>query len=99
VRELSNALEHMVVVDADGVLDIDDLPMELGQGARTDGEAPRPAGLDDLVGKSLDEIEKLFIAETLKLTGGNREEAAKMLGIGERTLYRKIDKYELQRPG
>jgi len=37
----------------------------------------------------------LFIAETLKVTVGNREEAAKMLGIGERTLYRKIKQYEL----
>ena len=39
------------------------------------------------------EVERLFIAETLKLTGGNREEAAEMLGIGERTLYRKIKEY------
>jgi two-component system response regulator HydG len=42
------------------------------------------------VGKTLDEIETYYIAETLKLTGGNREEAAKILRIGERTLYRKI---------
>jgi two-component system response regulator HydG len=37
----------------------------------------------------------MFIAETLKVTGGNREEAAEMLGIGERTLYRKIKEYGL----
>jgi two-component system response regulator HydG len=95
VRELSNAVEHLVVVDGDGVLDLDDLPLELGEPSAADGEAPPPAALDALVGKPLDEIEKLFIAETLKFTGGNREDAAKMLGIGERTLYRKIDKYEL----
>ena len=53
------------------------------------------AGLHDLVGKSLSELEGLFIAETLKVTGGNREEAAEMLGIGERTLYRKIKEYGL----
>ncbi len=41
------------------------------------------------------ELEGLFIAETLKSTGGNREEAAEMLGIGERTLYRKIKEYGL----
>jgi two-component system, NtrC family, response regulator HydG len=35
----------------------------------------------------------MFISETLKVTGGNREEAASMLGIGERTLYRKIKEY------
>ena len=37
----------------------------------------------------------MFIAETLEFTGGNREEAAEMLGIGERTLYRKIKEYQL----
>jgi two-component system response regulator HydG len=47
------------------------------------------------VGKSLSELESLFIAETLKVTAGNRTEAASMLGIGERTLYRKIKEYGL----
>ena len=51
--------------------------------------------LSSLAGESLDTVERLFISETLKLTGGNREEAAKMLGIGERTLYRKIKEYGL----
>ena len=36
------------------------------------------------------------IRETLKLTGGNREQTAKMLGIGERTLYRKLKEYGLR---
>jgi two-component system response regulator HydG len=48
-----------------------------------------------LVGKSMADIERLFIEETLKITAGNREEAATMLGIGERTLYRKIKEYGL----
>ena len=48
-----------------------------------------------MVGRRLDEIERVFIGETLKLTGGNREQAAEMLGIGERTLYRKIKEYQL----
>jgi two-component system response regulator HydG len=99
VRELSNVVEHMVVVDGDGVLDVDDLPQEWTETPETAGAAPeRPAtadGLAALVGKPLEEIESLFIAETLKLTGGNREEAAKLLGIGERTLYRKIEKFGL----
>ena len=43
----------------------------------------------------LEEIEKNYIAETLKLTTGNREEAARLLGIGERTLYRKLKEYNL----
>lgn len=95
VRELKNVIESMVVVDFDEVLDVDDLPPELG------GSEPLPLveadgdGLSDLVGRPLSELERLFIAETLKTTGGNREEAASMLGIGERTLYRKIKEYGL----
>ena len=37
-----------------------------------------------------------FIRETLRLTAGNREQAAKLLGIGERTLYRKLKEYGLR---
>jgi len=94
VRQLRNAIESMVVVDYDEVLDVDDLPLELA-----DGPPPAAAGahdgLADLVGKPLAEIEGLFIGETLKAAGGNREEAAGLLGIGERTLYRKIKEYGL----
>jgi two-component system response regulator HydG len=53
------------------------------------------AGLAALVGRPLEEVERLLITETLKLTGGNREQAAELLGIGERTLYRKIKEYQL----
>ncbi len=56
---------------------------------------PAAGGPATLTGRSLEEVEKYFIAETLKLTGGNREETARMLGIGERTLYRKIKEYGL----
>jgi len=44
---------------------------------------------------SFNEIEKQAIAETLAKTKGNREKPAKILGIGERTLYRKIKEYDL----
>jgi two-component system response regulator HydG len=44
---------------------------------------------------SLDELEKQAIEETLAKTNGNREKTAKILGIGERTLYRKIKEYNL----
>jgi two-component system response regulator HydG len=94
VRQLRNAIETMVVLDADGLLDIDDLPPELI-------DAPPPTavvaavggGPLELIGHPLDDIERWAIEETLKLTGGNREEAAKVLGIGARTLYRKLEKY------
>ena len=99
VRQLRNVIESMVVVDYDGVLDVDDLPSELVEQVEATGEEiPNTSGagsLSSLVGKPLEEVEKLFITETLKLTGGNREEAAEMLGIGARTLYRKIKEYGL----
>ncbi|MGL4594548.1 MAG: sigma-54 interaction domain-containing protein, partial [Thermoguttaceae bacterium] len=63
-------------------------------GDESTGEAS--SDLQNLVGQSLEEIEKRFIIETLRVTGGNREESANMLGIGERTLYRKIREYKIQ---
>ena len=94
VRQLRNVVESMVVVDYDSLLDTDDLPEELADPVEAESE-PSTASLTTLVGKPLQEIERLFIAETLRVTGGNREEAASMLGIGERTLYRKIKEYQL----
>ncbi len=94
VRQLRNVIESMVVVDYDGLLDLDDLPEELAGPAPPIGE-PASASLVHLVGRPLEEIERLFIAETLRVTGGNRELAASQLGIGARTLYRKIKEYGL----
>ena len=82
----------MVVMDADGVLDTDDLTEELQQAA-SGGKGDGHLGVDTLVGKSLEEIERHYIAETLRLSHGNREEAARLLKIGERTLYRKLKEY------
>ena len=94
VRQLRNVVESMVVVDYDGLLDLDDLPEELAEHA---GPSPQPqtTSLAGLVGRSLEEVERLFLAETLRACGSNREEAARLLGIGERTLYRKIKEYGL----
>lgn len=94
VRQLRNFVESMVVVDMDGVLDVDDLPPELAElaGSSTETSACGPS---ELVGKSLAEIERWAVEQTLRLTGGNREDAARILGIGARTLYRKLKEYEL----
>ena len=99
VRQLRNVIESMVVVDCDGMLDVDDLPMELDPAGATPAASASAVdmhvGISALIGRPLEEVERLFITETLKLTGGNREQAAEMLGIGERTLYRKIKEYQL----
>lgn len=99
VRQLRNVIESMVVVDCDETLDVDDLPLELDPSAAPANATAVVVGDDQgiagLVGRPLEEIERIFIGETLKLTGGNREQTADMLGIGERTLYRKIKEYKL----
>ncbi len=97
VRELRNFIDSMVVLDHDGVLGVDDAE---GSDVLLRGTpGPAAAGAADgarLVGRPLAEVERYCIEEALKLTGGNREEAAHMLGIGERTLYRKIQDWKQQ---
>ena len=72
------------------------MPPERDDGAPSqDGEQPELLiGESNLVGQPLSVIERWAIEETLKLTGDNREEAAKVLGIGARTLYRRLDQYK-----
>jgi len=93
VRQLRNAVETMVVLDTDSLLDVDDLPPELStvdERTAAAGEGPLT-----LVGKPLWEYERWAIEQTLKLTNGNREETARILDIGARTLYRKLEKFQL----
>jgi len=92
VRELKNTIESMVVMDSDGVLDVDDLTEDVEAAAPPAADPAGPGG-PNLIGQSLDEIEKFYIIGTLRQTAGNREEAARLLGIGERTLYRKLKEY------
>ena len=93
VRELRNCIEHMIVATTDEVLGEDDLPEYMLEQAGAAGEEPSLAAL---AGQPLEEVEKRHIARTLELVDGNREKAAELLGIGERTLYRKIEKYGLR---
>jgi two-component system, NtrC family, response regulator HydG len=94
IRQLRNALETMAVLDVDGMLDVDDLPPELADAPATTGPPTAGGGPLELIGQTMDDIERWAIEETLKLTNGNREEAAKILAIGARTLYRKLEKYQ-----
>lgn len=102
VRELRNAVETMVVLDSDGELGLDDMPIMLRDQAAaladvTMPEAPEPQRNADpsyeLLGKTLAEVEKDLLLQTLEALGGNRQKAAVQLGIGERTLYRKLKEY------
>ena len=89
VRELRNCVKTMVVLAESELLDVADLPFEMHQ------QAGGQDNLSSLAGVNLNELEKTAIRRTLEMVDGNREMAAKMLGIGERTLYRKIKEYGL----
>ncbi len=92
VRELLNVVQKMLVMgEAEDVVDVRDVPEEV----RADG-AQETTGLGSLAGVGLDRLEKVAIRQTLAMTGGNREQAAQLLGIGQRTLYRKLKEYGLR---
>jgi two-component system response regulator HydG len=94
IRQLKNLIDSMVVVDRDGILGLDDLPE--GEPISQVPLAPgSPNRFPNLLGQTLDAIERYYVEQTLELTEGNREEAARLLGIGERTLYRKIKQWGL----
>jgi two-component system response regulator HydG len=92
LRQLRNCIRTMVVMCDRDRLDVQDIPPEIVQRRQLlpGSRVPR-----DLAGVSLNELEKQAIVDTLAKTKGNREKAAKILGIGERTLYRKIKEYNL----
>jgi two-component system response regulator HydG len=97
VRELRNFIESMVVMDYDGVLGVDDVQDSRVMQKGRSGVSPATTGSSaNLVGRPLGEVERYLVEEALKLTGGNREEAARLLDIGERTLYRKIQEWKQQ---
>ncbi len=92
IRQLRNAIRTMVVMCDRDRLDVSDIPPDIAQRRQLTGSSAAPT---NLAGVSLNELEKKAILDTLTKTDGNREKAAKILGIGERTLYRKIKEYNL----
>ena len=92
VRELKNQIESLVVFHQDDAIRLKDLPYELRSGAAApaaDGRVQTRSGAP----KTMAEIERQAILETLERTTGHRAEAAKMLDIGLRTLQRKLKEY------
>ncbi len=92
VRQLMNTIQSMVVIAEGEKIEPRHLPPEIRQA----GNADAPGSPADTGGMSLDQIEKKAIRDALRVTAGNREQAANMLGIGERTLYRKLKEYGLK---
>ncbi|MFA5865027.1 MAG: sigma-54 dependent transcriptional regulator [Phycisphaerae bacterium] len=94
VRELRNVIESMVVLTDKKTLDLEDIPEEI-RSQSSDVKTTAIVPLTSLAGKSLQELEKEHIRNTLQMTKGNREQAASILGIAPRTLYRKLKEYDL----
>jgi two-component system response regulator HydG len=84
VRELENTIERAIVLTRDATIGVDALPPTILTSSRIPTQIVIP------IGTKMREVQRRMIAETLKQTNGNRELAAKFLGIASRTIYRKI---------
>jgi DNA-binding NtrC family response regulator len=89
VRELENAIERAVALGSGPILHAGDLPTSLQYG--TGDKLPQN---DELL--PLEELERRAILRALREAGGDKLAAARMLGIGKTTLYRKLKQYESQ---
>ncbi|OGR12325.1 MAG: hypothetical protein A2341_15220 [Deltaproteobacteria bacterium RIFOXYB12_FULL_58_9] len=86
VRELRNCIESLVVMSHKSVIDLADLPPQLRQTAEL-GDVNLP------LGRTLDHVSREYLLRTLDSVGGNKARAARILGIGNKTLYRKLQEY------
>src|ERR1700686_3787376 len=89
VRELENAIERAVALGSGPILHVGDLPSSLQY--PTTERAPEK---DEIL--PLEELERRAILRTLRETGGDKLSAARMLGIGKTTLYRKLKQYHME---
>ena len=108
VRELENAVERAVIIAAGRQIELDDLPAAIGnvtserqamvrvERAQAASEG-RSAKLEIDVPSSMDEIERHAIEATLDYTSGDKTRAARLLNIGRKTIYRKLEQYNGQR--
>ena len=93
-RELENAIERAVALAESGNLIPEDLP----------DRVRNQAGATTLIARArerrltLDELEREYIVEILRMSGKNKSRAAEILGVDRRTLHRKLDEYRAQDP-
>ncbi len=107
VRELENAVERAVIIAAGRQIELDDLPTAIGnvvserqamvrmERAQAASEG-RNTKLEIDVPSSMDEIERHAIEATLDYTSGDKTRAARLLNIGRKTIYRKLEQYHGQ---
>lgn len=90
VRELENAIERAVALGSGPFVAVHDLPSNL----QYPSSDRAPASEEVL---PLEELERRAILSTLRQTGGDKQAAARALGIGKTTLYRKLKQYQIER--
>src|ERR1051325_10039943 len=104
VRELENAIERAVIIASGREIELGDLPEATSKIAleardRIKVERARAASegrtttFEVTVPSSMEEIERQAIEATLDYTEGDKSHAARALGIGRKTLYRKLEQY------
>jgi len=105
VRELENAIERAIIIASGRQIELDDLPEAISQKASeafaharqeraaAAGEG-RAIGIEIELPSAMDEIEKQVIEATLDYTDGDKSHAARLLNIGRKTLYRKLEQFE-----
>ncbi|MGC1485375.1 MAG: sigma-54 dependent transcriptional regulator [Candidatus Acidiferrum sp.] len=89
VRELENAIERAVAMGSGPIVHVGDLPSNLHYPS-----SERVPDKDELL--PMEELERRAILRTLRETGGDKLAAARMLGIGKTTLYRKLKQYQME---
>jgi len=99
VRELETVvLGAILACGADRVVRLDNLPPEIRSNAPESDGRPEPISpleMDDNTIVPLSELERRAIAHALRVTGGNVTRAARALGIGRATMYRKLDRFKI----
>lgn len=86
IRQLRNCLESAVVMCSSSVITLEDLPPSIA-GSGEDALISIPAGIP------MEEAEKILIQQNLAINKGNKSKTADILGIGRKTLHRKLDEY------
>jgi DNA-binding NtrC family response regulator len=94
VRELENAVERAIALAEGARL----LPADLPERVRSSGATAALIARGRERRLTLRELEREYILETLRETGGNKLRAAEMLGVDRKTLYRKLDEYRSEDP-
>lgn len=93
IRELKNAVEYMAIMCKDNIITKDLIPKYLIKNSMEEIEKNSMSSFD--LNQSVANLELNMIKKALKITGGNRQKAAKLLNIPRTTLHSKMNKYNL----